>query len=233
MLNVMRHKEVFDPEKFDCPVHVVGCGGMGSRVAEGLVRMGLGIKNHNQITLYDFDHFEPHNLANQWVTDQLLSWNKADAVTMQMLEVNPHATVSSYPYRINGYLPLTGVVFLCLDTMADRRLVMEEVVLKNRSVSCVIETRMDAGVGITHCFNPQNKKQLECWRMYWHSDREAENIAGCGGPQSIISAIYGTTAMALKQFERFARTRNTVGMYNRVYQDFEECIINRESWPIN
>jgi hypothetical protein len=67
--------------------------------------------------------------------------------------------------------------------------------------------------------------------MYWHSDEEAQNMAGCSGVQSIISAIYGTTMLALKQFEIFARCGNTLAMHNRVYQDFETGEMSREVWP--
>jgi len=96
---------------------------------------------------------------------------------------------------------------------------------------CVVETRMDAEVGISHCFNPHNQRQSDCWWLHWYSDKEADHIGGCAEPQSIISAIYGTTMLALKQFEQFARTQSTYDMPNRVYVDFANFSSASEQWP--
>lgn len=232
MLDIKRHKKIFNPDHFHMPVTIFGTGGMGSRVAEGLARMGVGIIDKNPISLYDFDHFEPHNLPNQWASAHHLAEPKVVAVKSQILEINPEAKVFAYNMYAEFAGALSGVVFICFDSMSDRRDSVEKIVRDSPGVKCVIETRMDAGVGISHCFNPHNEKQLACWRMYWHSDDEAENMQGCSGHQSIISAIYGTTQMALKQFEQFARTRNTVNIANRIYYDFDGFDIRTESWPV-
>ena len=231
MFDVRRHRHVFDPEQFGMPVHIIGCGGMGSRVAEGLVRMGVGREGQSPIALYDGDAFEPHNLSNQWVTIPHLYKQKVVATRALMHEINPQASVVAYDAMVSGVMRLSGVVFICVDSMDARRLIIDEVIEDTRGITCVIETRMDAGVGVVHCFDPNDQNQLACWRMYWFSDDEAENLAGCSGPQSIISAIYATTAMALKQFEHFARRGSTGGMPNRVYQDFDSCIMHAEQWP--
>ena len=232
MLDIRRHRHVFNPERFPYPVHIFGCGGMGSRVAEGLVRMGLGIPDVNPITLYDDDRFEEHNLANQFVSQQHLFCHKVVAVRNMLREINPHAMVQAHVERVQRMMQIRGLVFMCVDSMEARRILVEEVVCPAPEVDCVIETRLDAGVGVSHCFDPKSARQLACWRMYWHSDQEAEDIAGCDGPQSIISAIYGTTALALKQLEQYAQTCSTATMANRVYHDFDACIIRSESWPI-
>jgi hypothetical protein len=231
MINTLRHKGIFNHTLFQYPVHIIGCGGMGSRIAEGLVRMGVGIKKQSPIHLYDGDVFEEHNLANQWAVVRGLKLPKVEAVKDEMQEINEAVAVFTNPYMIEGAVTLTGVVFLCLDSMEARRVVVDEVLAKNPFVPCVIETRMDAGVGVSHCFDPSNDRQLACWRMYWHSDYEADNLQGCSGDQSIISAVYGTTALALKQFEQFARIGSTHNMPNRVYQDFDEVHTSSEVWP--
>jgi len=231
MLDTKRHKQIFNPESFSMPVHIVGCGGMGSRVAEGMVRMGVGVADKSPIHLYDADIFEAHNLTNQWTTSSRLHMKKVEVVRSLMLEVNPQASIIINPVRLQEETALSGVVFICVDSMKDRQALIEKVMKKPSEVHCVIEVRMDAGVGVTHCFNPNNQKQLDCWRLYWFPDSEGDNMQGCGGAQSIISAIYATTAMALKQFEHFARSKNTIDMQNRVYQDFDACTIKSEQWP--
>jgi molybdopterin/thiamine biosynthesis adenylyltransferase len=231
MFDTSRHNAVFKADSFSFPVHVIGCGGMGSRVAEGLVRLGLGIPGKNPITLYDKDQFEDHNLANQWVTTGRLGKKKVLAVKELMLEVNPNAQISTVSRNVTQKeYSFAGIVFICVDNMQARRSIVDRLMANRPSVRCVIETRMDAGVGISHCFDPNNQKQIACWRMYWHSDEEAQNMQGCGGAQSVISAIYATTALALKQLESFARIRSTHGLANRVYFDFDSHHVRTESW---
>jgi ThiF family len=229
MIDTTRHNAIFNPQTFAYPVHLIGCGGMGSRIAEGLARMGVGLHD-SPIHLYDGDSFEGHNIANQWIDVADTSHNKAERVAANMIRLNMGCDVIPHGYMIQEYLLLSGVVFICVDSMVARRVIMEEVIEKNPGVVCVIETRMDAQTGISHCLNPHDKKQSDCWWLYWHSDAEADHIGGCSEPQSIISAIYGTTMLALKQFEQFARIDNTLMIPNRVYMDFDEYKIRTEHW---
>lgn len=230
MLDVSRHKAIFNPETFVMPVRIIGCGGMGSRVGEALIRMGVG---HEQcpLHLYDGDIYESHNLANQYIDSEAVGYAKPQMLRHQLLMINRAAHIVDHNKNVLGDVGLTGVVFVCVDSMRDRYAIMSNAIEGKSGIRCVIETRMDAYVGISHCFDAYDKRQCDCWWLYWHSDGEAENIAGCSGPQSIISAIFGTTMLALKQFEGFARSKSTDTMPNRIYQDFEAGIIRGEAWP--
>lgn len=234
MLDVSRHKAIFNPESFKHSVHVIGCGGMGSRIAEGLARMGVGIFDQSPIHLYDDDSFEAHNIANQWITEHDVGYGKAERVALAMRQINPDCDVSVNAYRVQEYLPLSGVVFICVDSMSSRRSIMENVIecQQNDDIFCVIETRMDAETANSHCFDPCDEGQSDCWWLYWHSDEEAEHIGGCSEPQSIISAIYGTTMLALKQFEQFARAEDTYSMPNRIFMDLVTFTCCTEQWPL-
>jgi molybdopterin/thiamine biosynthesis adenylyltransferase len=231
MIDATRHLSIFNPLTFRHPVHVIGCGGMGSRVAEGLARMGVGIPGQSPIHLYDDDMFEAHNIANQWIDIAYINEWKAEQVASNMRKLNPKCDITSHIIKVKDFINLTGIVFMCVDSMEARRIIMENVVEENLGVVCVIETRMDAETGISHCFDPHDKKQSDCWWLYWHSDEEADNIGGCSQPQSIISAIYGTTMLALKQFEQFARIDSTFGLSNRVYFDYATFVCLKEQWP--
>jgi ThiF family len=230
MLDTSRHNAIFSCDAFDCSVHIIGCGGMGSRVAEGLTRMGVGIHDQSPIHLYDHDCFDGHNIANQWIDAGDVGSNKAECLAANMTRLNLGCEVVPHSHRVQEYIPLSEVVFICVDSMSSRRIIMEEVIERNPDVECVIETRMDAQIGISHCFDPFDKKQSDCWWLYWHSDEEADHIGGCSEPQSIISAIYGTTMLALKQFEKFARLGDTWDIANRVYVDFDDFKVRTEQW---
>ena len=75
-LSIVRHEPIFDPNQFDyLPIHIVGAGATGSRVFMALVELGI-----NNITVWDFDTVEAHNLANQAFTHQHIGQPKVQAL---------------------------------------------------------------------------------------------------------------------------------------------------------
>lgn len=224
-----RQRAVFQADLFQLPISIIGAGGMGSSIATSLVRMGLGQKQ-SPIYLFDGDKFERHNLANQQVFDNQVGRSKVSVVRENMLAINPACTVIDRKQMIMDSTGLEGIVFMCVDRMEARANIMETCLEKNKLVECVIETRMDARVGISHCFDPNNKRHCDCWWEQQYLDSQADNMAGCGGNVSIISAVLGTTMLALKQFEMFARTGRPYHMPNRLYQDFDQAKIKSLEW---
>ena len=59
-MDLSKSYEYLKPEKCEGTVFVLGCGAIGSTVAEMLVRLGI-----TNIVLYDFDKVTGHNIANQ------------------------------------------------------------------------------------------------------------------------------------------------------------------------
>lgn len=227
-----RHKAVFDASSFKHPVHIIGCGGMGSHIATALARMGVG-RAESPIHLYDFDKFEDHNRANQVVHHDQIGWGKVRGVRRQLQMIEPRIIAYANGMKLRRGIHMSGVVFLCVDSMDARKTIMQNCLEGRRTIKCVIETRVDATTGISHCIDPNNKRHCDCWWEQCYTDAEAQNMAGCGGTISIISAIHGTVALALKQFEAFARTDSALGLHNRVYQDFDFPWIESKVWPTN
>lgn len=231
MIETIRHDDVFSATAFSGTCHVIGCGGVGGHVAQGLARLGVGIHEQSPIVLYDPDVFAPHNVANQWQDDVHIGLPKVRAAVEQMRHINPGIAVTGRQERINESHHLSGVVFLCIDTMADRDAFLTQCVPDTTNVRCVIETRMDAEVAVVHCFDPRNAVHRACWYTYWYSDEEAENLLGCGGHVSVISTVYVTAALALSVFIRFAHAYTAEGITNRVYFDTTKYVCESEVWP--
>lgn len=227
-----RNRAIFNALAFSLPLRVLGNGGMGSHIAVGLARMGVGFPQ-SPMYLYDYDLFEEHNLANQHMANVHIGWSKIKAVKKQLQDIRPDIVVHTRRGQIDRKIELSGVVFLCVDSMDARATIMETCLEGNEDVKCVIETRMDAGAGISHCFDPNNSRHCDCWWEQCYQDDETENMAGCSGDLSVISAVWGTAALALKQFEAFARTGSAKEVVNRVYQDFDFPDIRKTVWPTN
>lgn len=211
-------------------ISLIGVGGVGSRVAEGLVRLGTGARG-SPLTLYDPDTFEAKNIKNQLCTHRHVGETKVSAVGQQLVDINPHLFIDYHQVVVErGVTINTPIVILCLDSMTARREIVEHCLGPN--VRCVIETRMDSAAGCSHCFDPRNKTHRECWWIYWNPDKENENKAGCQGSTPVISAIFGTASLALKQFEAYLLSGLSAhGIHNRVYCDFDAGYTKTETWP--
>lgn len=124
-MNLVKSYDYFQPEKCRSRIHIIGCGAVGSTVAENLVRMGL-----TRITLYDFDKVESKNIANQMFRECDIGKEKVDAVAEQLKLINPEIERELVIER-NGYSDqkLDGYVILCVDNIDLRR----EIATKNKT----------------------------------------------------------------------------------------------------
>ena len=122
-MDLSKSYEFFNPDKIRDRICIIGCGSVGSTVAEILARFGL-----TKISLYDFDIVEPHNLANQMFTTKHVGMNKIEAVKEILEEINPEISDDIELYS-NGWKPeepLEGYVFLCVDNIEIRKKIVEE-----------------------------------------------------------------------------------------------------------
>ena len=88
-MDLSKSYEFFKPEMLESRIHIIGCGAIGSTVAENLVRFGI-----TNISLYDFDTVEPHNIANQMFRQTDIGKLKTEAVAEYLCEINPECAES-------------------------------------------------------------------------------------------------------------------------------------------
>ena len=133
-MNTIKFSEWFDPSICKERIHIIGCGAVGSTIAELLVRMGLTIS-----TLWDFDIVEPHNIANQMFRHKDINRLKTEALAEIMREINPEVDIT-LKGKYEGQ-PLAGYVFMAVDKVAVRK----EIVLENQTnlnIKAVFDVRM-------------------------------------------------------------------------------------------
>lgn len=117
-MNLVKSQDYFDPLKVTNRCHIIGCGSVGSTVAELLIRLGL-----TKISLYDFDVVSAHNLANQMFANADIKRLKTEAVRDMLLAINPEAK-SGIQICNDGWTAKTrldGYIFLCVDNIDLRR----------------------------------------------------------------------------------------------------------------
>jgi len=121
-MDLSKSYEYFQPEKDNSRLHIVGCGSVGSTLAENLARCGL-----TNFTLWDFDKVEQHNIVNQMFRRQDVGRLKVDALRDILVEINDECadTIQTKPEGWQGKM-LSGYVFLCVDNIELRRKIVEQ-----------------------------------------------------------------------------------------------------------
>ncbi len=121
-MDLCKSYEYFQPEKNADRIHIIGCGSVGSTVAENLARCGV-----KKFTLWDFDVVEPRNLANQMFREKDVGKPKVDALLDILGEINQEILDEAVlqPKGWQGQ-KLSGYVFLCVDSIELRREIVEK-----------------------------------------------------------------------------------------------------------
>lgn len=121
-MDLSKSYEYFQPEKDNSRIHILGCGSVGSTLAENLARMGL-----TKFTLWDFDIVEPKNIVNQMFTTEDIGRPKVEALKDILLRINPEIEndIELKPDGWKGKM-LSGYLFLCVDNIDLRRTIVEK-----------------------------------------------------------------------------------------------------------
>lgn len=213
-LNVTRHEHVFDPSKYDFPIHIVGAGATGSRVFAALVELGM-----DNINVYDPDHVEEHNLANQIYRYKDIGATKVSGclrfakqkLGQQREGIRGYADKVTRSYIRDGGNLNNGIIFLLTDTMKSREDIFNAVtsicddrVSQGRETRylthaplLIIETRMGSTHGTVFTINPFNHEQRKEWLSTLVDDDDEDNLelSPCGTTLSV-----GTTASLIANY---------------------------------
>lgn len=209
-LDISRHKELFNPEKFEYPVTIIGAGATGSWLALALAK--LGIEN---ITVWDFDVVEEHNIPNQAFFISQIGKHKTLAI-IDLIEQSTN-TIINYHSEPFTNQRLSGIVFLMVDSMKTRKEIWEASIKMKPSVSLLIEPRMGLDVGRIYNVNPCDLKHIEEYEKTYYSDDEAE-VSACGNSMTVISSALGITSWCTRQLINFA---NKMELDNEILIDFK------------
>ena len=157
-MDLSKSFEYFDPAKVKGKCHIIGCGSVGSTIAENLARLGV-----TDFVLYDFDKVEAHNIANQMFVASDIKTDKVEATKRIILDINPDA-VNTIELHPNGYTgqTLNGYVFLCVDSIDLRREICKKNQM-NRAIKVVFDCRT-------------RLEDAQCYAAEWGDLRQVANL---------------------------------------------------------
>lgn len=206
-MNIAKSYDFFQPEKLDGRIHILGCGAIGSTVAENLVRFGI-----TKITLYDFDIVESHNIANQMFRQQDVGKYKVDALADILYEINPEIK-NDIKLVKEGYIgqKLSGYVFLCVDSIDIRRDVVEKC-QNNQFIKAMFDFRMRLTDAQHYAADWKNKKMIEDFlasMQFSHEEAMAETpVSACNMTLSVVPTVRHIVAEGVANFINFVKTRD-------------------------
>ena len=203
-MDLVKSYDFFHPEQCTDRIHIIGCGAIGSTVAENLVRFGL-----TRLTLYDFDSVESHNIANQMFRDTDIGKYKVEALEDILCDINPD--VKKDIKLVNkGYVgqKLSGYVFLCVDNIDLRREIAERC-KGNPYVKAMFDFRMRLTDAQHYAADWSNAKMVEDFlksMAFSHEEAQAETpVSACNIALSVAPTVRAIVAYGVANFINFAK----------------------------
>ena len=203
-IDYWRQLDLFDPIDFKTPIHIIGAGATGSYITYILAKMGI-----KDITVYDFDRVEVHNLPNQIFGVQDVGKSKVRALQDRILN-DTNIKIKTVNKKVEKE-KFSGIVFLLTDTMKSRKDIFESSIVNNINVKFYIETRMAISGGYIFSFSPNEKKMISNYRKTLYSDEEAER-SPCSNLaiSPTVSILAGLAAFTLINFVKNKSYSNQV-----------------------
>ena len=204
-MNLLKSLEYFDPLQVKSRCHIIGCGSVGSTVAELLVRLGI-----TKITLYDFDTVSSHNLANQMFVQSDVNRPKVDALKDMLLTINPEAEdeLQTVPEGWTEKTRLSGYVFLCVDNIDLRR----EIATRNRinqSIRAMFDFRTrleDAQHFAADWSNPKEIENFINTMDFTHEEARKETpVTACNVEMGVAPTVRIICSYGVANFMNFIR----------------------------
>jgi len=204
MFNQIKFHGWFSPNDVKGRVHIIGCGSVGSVVAENLARFGI-----TQMTLYDFDVVESKNISNQLFDHEDIGRPKVEALADHLARINPDVK-KDLRVQTKGYVNqnLAGYVFLCVDSIE-----LRQKIAKSCAGNSFIKGFFDFRTRLTDAqhyaadwSDQQMVKSFIASMDFTHEEAKAETpVSACGVELSVCPTIRNIVAMGVANFINFVR----------------------------
>ncbi|MFQ5847780.1 MAG: ThiF family adenylyltransferase [Candidatus Methylomirabilales bacterium] len=166
-MEFLRQLDLVSPETLDFPIHLIGCGGIGSFTALVLSKMGA-----HPLYLYDPDGIEEHNLPNQLFRLKDVGRPKVEALR-EILEEFSGAPVEGLPVEVEARRML-GVVISGVDSMRARKAIWLRSIRYRAGVLRYLDARMGVEMARVYAVNPTNPDDIRWYEKSLYTDEEAE-----------------------------------------------------------
>ena len=204
MMDLSKCYEFFQPDKDSAMIHIIGCGSVGSTIAENLARCGV-----EKFTLWDFDDVEPHNISNQMFRTKDIGKLKVEALKDILMEINPDIgeKIKLKPEGWNGEM-LSGYIFLAVDNIDIRRQIVE-LIFDNPYVKAVFDVRTmlesAQSFGADWSVIKQKKNLLNSMQFSHEEAAEETPVSACGVTLGVATVVRIISALCVNNYINFVK----------------------------
>ena len=203
-MNLSKSLEYFDPiNDVKAPIHIIGVGAMGSRIAELLVRLGI-----RQLHIWDMDVVEDKNITNQLYFHKQIGLPKTEALEEILKEINPQVDIKKHGKYTNQNL--SGYIFLCVDSI-ELRYEIANANKDNKYILGMFDTRMrleDAQSYGANWADEDTKRAFIATMNFTDEEaKEATPVSACGTSLSVASTVVSTAAFTVSNFMNLVRKK--------------------------
>lgn len=191
----LRQLDLVRPEALETPVHLVGCGGIGSFAALALAKLGC-----TSLHLYDDDRVEEHNVPNQLFRMADVGRPKVEALA-EILEAFTGTRPRAHLRRIEGER-LQGIVLSGVDSMAARKRLWQKCVRHRAGIPLYLDGRLGAEVCRLYSIRPADPDDVRCYEASLYDDSQAVPLSCTAG--AIIYTGFAVASLVANQVKKFA-----------------------------
>lgn len=212
-MDLSKSYDYFKPETVEERIHIVGCGSVGSTLAENLARVGL-----TKFTLWDFDEVEPHNIVNQMFTQEHIGKPKVEALREIVLSINPEAAadIQIEPKGWRGKM-MSGYIFLAVDNIELRKKIVERH-MDSPYVRAMFDFRtlLESGQHYAADWSDKKMKQILLNTMQFTHEEASEEVpvSACGVVLGVNTTVRLICGMGINNFLNFVRGNGLWRMVN-------------------
>lgn len=203
-MDLSKSYEFFQPEKDDTRIHIIGCGSVGSTLAENLARCGV-----TKMTLWDFDRVEAHNICNQMFRQQDVGKLKVEALKDILMDINPEIA-DSLELKPDGWQGkmLSGYIFLAVDNIDLRRKFVEQH-MDSPYVKAMFDFRtlLESAQHYAADWSDYKMKQDFLKSMQFsHDEAKSENpVSACGITLGVATTVRLICALGANNYINFVK----------------------------
>lgn len=208
-MNLSKLEMIFNPDDVRGQINIIGCGSVGSTLAELLARYGL-----TNFTLWDMDIVESKNIVNQMFFQSDINLPKVEAVANLICSINPDAK-KDIILKPNGWHgeQVKGYVFLAVDNIEIRKDFMEKNKY-NPNIKGVFDIRTglyDAQCWAADWTNKAMKENLKNSMDFTHEEAAAGTpVSACGIVQGLAPTVRMICCLAVTNFINFATGKEEI-----------------------
>lgn len=204
MVSLDVSRDFFNPSECTERINIIGCGAIGSTVAELLVRSGL-----TNIVLFDFDIVEAKNVANQMFRNIDIGKPKVDALVDILSDIDPEIRnkIRTVPAGYTGQ-QLAGYVFLCVDSIDVRKEIVEKY-KDSPYIKAMFDFRMRMTDAQHYAADWSDKKMIQNFinsMQFTKEEAEASTpVSACNITLSLAPTVRTIVAYGVSNFMNFVK----------------------------